>query len=174
MTMPTPSDQELHAYADGQLDADRRREVERYLADHPDAAREVDAIRQQTDGLRRQHADLGRFVAPPRLDPAQIRLAQAARRRRAMALAASLVLMLGLGSVGGWQIRDAAIRANYLPMADAVQAYRMFASDAAPSMVDFRSSQPAELQAWLNRHFVQPAPLPDFNAFGFQPVGGTR
>lgn len=143
MTMPTPSDQELHAYADGQLDAERRREVERYLADHPDAAREVDAIRQQTDGLR-----------------------------RAMALAASLVLTLGLGSVGGWQMRDAAIRASYLPMADAVQAYRMFASDAAPSMVDFRSSQPAELQAWLNRHFVQPAPLPDFNAFGFQPVGG--
>ena len=102
---------------------------------------------RQTDGLRRQHADLGRFAAPPRLDPAQIRLAQVARRRRAMALAASLVLMLVLGSVGGWQIRDAAIRANYLPMADAVQAYRMFASDAAPSMVDFRSSQPAELQA---------------------------
>ena len=78
MTMPTPSDQELHAYADGQLDADRRREVERYLADHPDAAREVDAIRQHTDGLRRQHADLGRFVAPPRLDPAQIIVGKAA------------------------------------------------------------------------------------------------
>lgn len=171
MTMPTPSDQELHAYADGQLDAERRREVERYLADHPDAAREVDAVRRQTDELRRQHADLGRFAPPPRLDPARIRLAQAARRRRAMALAASLVLTLGLGSVGGWQIRDAALRASYLPMADAVQAYRMFASDAASSMVDFRSSQPAELQAWLNRHFVQPAPLPDFDAFGFQPVG---
>ncbi|MBQ2647808.1 MAG: anti-sigma factor, partial [Achromobacter sp.] len=87
--MPTPSDQELHAYADGQLDAERRREVERYLADHPDAAREVDAIRRQTDELRRQHADLGRFAPPPRLDPARIRLAQATRRRRARALAAA-------------------------------------------------------------------------------------
>ena len=47
--MTTPTEQDLHAYADGQLDADRRRDVERYLASHPDAARQVDDIRAQTE-----------------------------------------------------------------------------------------------------------------------------
>ena len=93
--MTTPTEQDLHAYADGQLDADRRRDVERYLASHPDAARQVDDIRAQTERLRQQHADLSRYAPPPRLDPAQIRHTLHARSRRYLALAATLVLTLG-------------------------------------------------------------------------------
>lgn len=172
MTMLIPSEHDLHAYADGQLDPARRQDVEAYLASHPDAAAEIEQIRSQTEALRRRHADLSRYAAPERLDPACVRKTLRTRARRRMALAATVALTLGIGSLGGWQARETAMRASYLPMADAVQAYRMFASEAAAPMVDFRSSQPAELQAWLNRHFMQPAPLPDFNAYGYEPVGG--
>ncbi len=172
MTMLIPSEHDLHAYADGQLDPARRQDVEAYLASHPDAAEEIEQIRSQTEALRRRHADLSRYAAPERLDPACVRKTLLTRRRQRMALAATVALTLGIGSLGGWQARETAMRSGYLPMADAVHAYRMFAADAAANMVDFRSSQPSELQAWLNRHFMQPAPLPDFNAYGYRPVGG--
>jgi anti-sigma factor RsiW len=32
------AEEELHAYVDGQLDADRRSAVQRYLQDHPEVA----------------------------------------------------------------------------------------------------------------------------------------
>ena len=46
----TVSEDELHAYVDGQLPANRRREVAAYLDVHLDAAERVtDYLRQRTD-----------------------------------------------------------------------------------------------------------------------------
>jgi len=173
MSTRTPSDDELHAYADGQLDPARHREIEVYLAAHPDAAREVAWIRDQTEGLQVRHADLSPYAPPAGQRAADVRRAVRRRTARRMALAATVVLAFGLGGLGGWQMRETSIRAVYLPMADATQAYRLFAAAAEPTpAVDFASPHPAELQAWLNRHFVQAEPIPDFNAYGFQAVGG--
>lgn len=172
MSTRTPSDNELHAYADGQLEPARHREIETYLAAHPDAAREVAWIRDQTEGLRVRHADLSPYAPPPGQRVVDVRRALRRRTARRMALAATVVLAFGLGGLGGWQLRETSIRAVYLPMADATQAYRLFTAAAPPPAVDFASSHPAELQAWLNRHFVQAEPIPDFNAYGFQAVGG--
>lgn len=172
MNMSIPTENDLHAYSDGQLDEERQRQVESYLAANPDAARVVDQIRLETQRLRSTHQNLAQFTAPAHLDPARIRRELRARSRRRMAMAAMLVMGISVGGWGGWQAREGSLRADYVPMADAVQAYRLFASSDATPVVDLASTQPTELQAWLNRHFVQPEPIPDFNAFGFQPVGG--
>ncbi|HYF89986.1 anti-sigma factor family protein, partial [Azospirillum sp.] len=41
------TEDELHAYVDGQLDGSRRLAVERWLAEDPDAARRADDYRAQ-------------------------------------------------------------------------------------------------------------------------------
>jgi len=167
----SPSEHDLHAYVDGQLNQAARSNMELYLDSHPEAAREVEQLRLQAQQLRTALEALPATALPPRLDPWRIRAELRARRQRHMAIAASLVLTLSLGTLGGWQLRDMSIRKTYLPMADATQAYRLFASADMAQKVDLKTSAPAELQSWLNQHFVQAAPLPDFSAYGFKPMG---
>lgn len=168
----SPSEHDLQAYVDGQLDDGMRRQVEIYLASHPDAAREVEQLRQDNQRLRASLENMVTTPVPPRLDPFRIRRDLRTRSQRYMAIAASLVLTLSLGTLGGWQLRDMSMRKTYLPMADATQAYRMFAGNDMAQKVDLKTSEPMQLQSWLNQHFVQPAPMPDFSAYGFKPVGG--
>lgn len=167
-----PTEHDLHAYADGQLDPALREGMERHLAAHPEAARQVEMLRSEAQRLRAALEHVPASAAPARLDPFRIRRELRARNRRHLGIAASLLLTLSLGALGGWQWRDLDMRKTYLPMADATQAYRMFASDEQASLVDVRDDDPQQLQHWLDRHFVQAAPLPDFSAYGFKPVGG--
>lgn len=168
----SPSEQDLHAYVDNQLDEAMRRQIDIYLTSHPEAACEVEQLRLENQRLRASMENISAAPIPPRLDPFGIRRELRARSQRRMAIAASLVLTLSLGTLGGWQLRDMSMRATYLPMADATQAYRMFATDDMAQKVDMKTSEPDQLQGWLNQHFVQAAPMPDFSAYGFKPVGG--
>ena len=167
-----PTEPELHAYVDGELDESQRRQIEALMASQPELARQVEQIREESQRLR---ASLEPPPAdtPARLDPFRIRRDLRDRVRHRVAIAASLVMAIAVGGMGGWQTRELAFRQNYLPMADAMSAYRLFAvSDTPSQMVDVKASDPRQLQTWLNQHFVQPAPLPDFSAYGFRPVGG--
>jgi len=168
----SPSEYDLHAYVDDQLDQAARSNMELYLASHPEAAQEVEQLRQQAQQLRTALEALVAAPLPPRLDPFRIRRSLRAHTQRHLAMAASLLLTLSLGTLGGWQLRDMSMRKTYLPMADATQAYRLFASGDMAQKVDMKTSAPNELQNWLNQHFIQTAPLPDFSVYGFKPVGG--
>ncbi|MFJ9531444.1 anti-sigma factor family protein [Herbaspirillum sp. NPDC101396] len=168
----SPSEYDLQAYADGQVDETLRRQIALYLESHPEAAREVELLRQESQRLRAALDNIPATETPARLDPFRIRRELRARSQRRMAIAASLVLTLSLGTLGGWQLRDMSMRKTYLPMADATQAYRLFAIGDMAQKVDMKTDQPAQLQSWLNHHFVQAAPMPDFSAYGFRPVGG--
>lgn len=172
MSHDLPTEHDLHAYADGQLDAARQEGIRAYLASHPEAARQVEQLRQQAQQLRTMLDPLLASPASARLDPLRIRRQLQVGQRRRWAIAASLLLTLSLGALGGWQWRDMDMRRTYLPMADATQAYRMFASAGQVANVDVREDDPLRLQQWLDHHFVQAAPLPDFSAYGFKPVGG--
>jgi len=46
------SDDELHAYVDGELATERAAEIEAWLAAHPDAAERVQTYRQQNQTMR--------------------------------------------------------------------------------------------------------------------------
>jgi hypothetical protein len=46
------AEEELHAYVDGVLEADRRQAVEQFLQTHPDAARRVEIYIAQRQELR--------------------------------------------------------------------------------------------------------------------------
>ncbi len=88
-----------------------------------------------------------------------------------MALAASLAMALGNGGVGGWQTRELAMRQNYLPMADAVQAYRMFAaSEGRRAWMRARPTRALPVMSSIALRAARPAP--DFTAYGFRPAGG--
>lgn len=165
-----PEDAVIHAYVDGRLDEATSARLQAWLERHPDRAAEIRGWRRDAQQLRATFGDLPVQAVPSTLDPVNLRMRRRRRLRARMALAAGLVLALGAGSMGGWQAH-AMFTPAAAPMADAVQAYRMFATGRQANL-DVVQRHAGELQAWLDQRFQRAAPLPDLDASGFKPVGG--
>lgn len=170
ITLP-PSERDLNAYVDGQLNDADRQTLETYLATHPELAKQLLAWQRDAQALRAGlSGDLHR-PANPDLDPAFIRQRLRRSRSRQFATAAVLLIAVGVGGLSGWQAREMTLASGVQPMADAVQAYRMFAvNDSMAS--DWNTDKPNNAQGWLDAHFAQANRLPDLAAAGFQPVSG--
>lgn len=166
-----PDEAEIHAYVDGRLDEAACARVQAWLAHHPDRDEEVRAWQRDVQQLRAAQGTLPASAIPPELDPAVIRAQHRQRVRTRFALAAMLVLSLGVGGIGGWQVRSLSAPLAVAPMADALQAYRMFALDRHAQM-DVTQRDEGDLQAWLDRHFQHAARLPNLADAGFHPIGG--
>ncbi|MGH8145072.1 MAG: anti-sigma factor family protein [Rhodanobacteraceae bacterium] len=171
MNTTIPDEYEIQAFVDGRLDEPRRQAVEFYLAQHPEQAEEVRAWQRDAQELRAAFGALPTWPKNPALDPARIRLRHRQRTLKRLAMAAMLVLCLGLGGLGGWRLQGWRQARIEPPMGDALQAYRMFAS-AQPAHFDFVPRGKGSTQVWLDRHFERAPRLPDLVAAGFQPVGG--
>jgi len=167
-----PSEADLHAYVDGQLDGEARGEIERWLAAHPERAAVVADWKRDAERLRVSQALPEHWPANPMLEPAHLRRRVRARRRARLGLAAALLLSLGLGTGVGWQAKQMQVASARLPMADAVSAYRLFAVSDRGDTLD--AAGRAQLQDWLTGHFGPLGAMPDLQAQGFHLVGGQR
>ena len=168
-TLP-PTDEELHAFIDGRLPEQRRAAVADWLRMDPEREAQVLAWKRDAEALRGAWASELERPAAPSLEPARLRGGLRARRRARLALAASCVLALGLGAVGGWTWRGARALAAEPPMADAVAAYRLFAREPAGTGGD----SPSAMEDWLHVHFGAGGDIPDLRGQGFELQGGRR
>ncbi|MEP7186626.1 MAG: anti-sigma factor [Rhodanobacter sp.] len=169
--MNTPSEQEIHAYVDGRLADERRQAVEFYLTQNPARGREVRGWQRDAQQLRAALSGVGMPTLNPALDPQRLRQRRSQRLRSRLAMAAVLVLAMGIGGIGGWQVRAQRDVAAEPPMSDALQAYRLFAS-AKPASFDISSGESGQLQVWLDTRFHGAPRLPDLQQAGFHVVGG--
>ncbi|MFL1553273.1 anti-sigma factor family protein [Pseudomonas sp. D47] len=165
-----PSERDLHAYVDHQLLESDRRVLETYLAAHPDVAAQVHAWQQDAHLLRAALSGALQQPASPALDPTLIRQRIKHQSRRHLASAAVLLIAVSLGGLGGWHAREAT-QPPMLPMADAMQAFRLFAQDGIMP-ADYNAQDSGTMQAWLDRYFSQAHRLPDLSPSGFKPVSG--
>lgn len=172
MIQLAPSEANLHAYVDGQLDADARAEIERWLVAHPERAAIVADWKHDAESLRASLALPENWPGNGHLEPSHLRRRVRARRRTRLGIAAALLLALGLGTGVGWQARQILLASTRLPMADAVSAYRLFAASTGDATLP--TAERAQLQAWLSRHFGPLGAMPDLHAQGFTLVGGQR
>ncbi|WP_397454145.1 anti-sigma factor [Pseudomonas lurida] len=165
-----PSERDLHAYVDHQLLESDRRALETYLAAHPDVAAQVHAWQHDAQLLRAALGGALQQPANPDLDPALIRQRIKRQSRRHLTSAAVLLIAVSFGGLAGWHAREATQPAQ-LPMADAMQAFRLFAQDGIMP-ADYKGEGGGTMQAWLDRYFNQAHRLPDLSASGFTPVSG--
>src|SRR5581483_1730137 len=121
------SEDELHAYVDGELPAERRGAVEAWLATHPEDAANVAAWRKQADLIQARYGTVAEEKIPPRLDVGRM----ACRRRNgwiAVATAAAMATFIAGGFVG-WKVRgvEAPSPSDLSRFtADALEAYRLY------------------------------------------------
>ena len=171
ISMP-PSERDLHAYVDHQLNEADRRLVDTWLTTHPESAAQVRAWQHDAQLLRAALGGALQQPANPELDPALIRQRLKRQSRRHLASAAVLLIAVGIGGFSGWQAREMTlVRPAMLPMTDALQAYRLIAQQGMLP-ADYQVASAVDMQRWLDRYFTRASRLPDLKAAGFEPVSG--
>ncbi len=168
--LPVTED-ELHAYVDGELPADRRTTVEAWLAKHPDDAARVAAWRLQADVIRARYADVATQAIPAKLNLA--RMSYASRPWKAAA-AAAVVAAFFLGGFAGWMARDTS---GDLPTAfqqltaQALDAHKVYAVEVRHP-VEVAASDAEHLQQWLSKRVGYPLRAPNLESQGLHLIGG--
>jgi len=102
------TEDELHAYVDGELPANRREAVAKWLAAHPAEAATVAAWRAQAEAIRTRYGATVDEPVPARLKLDRIMRPDGWRARSFSAVAAAAVIAFVIGSGTGWFARSAA------------------------------------------------------------------
>src|SRR5262249_6541920 len=102
------TEDEVHAYVDDEIAADRRGAVEAWLASHPEDAARVAHWRAQAEAICAHYGMIASEPVPARFD--LDKLARGARSWRAVAAAAVIVAFL-IGGVVGWMAHAASAAA---------------------------------------------------------------
>src|SRR3954468_520301 len=115
------TEDELHAYVDKELPAERRGDVEAWLSTHPDDAARVQSWRAMAEALHARYDAVVDEAVPKRLEIE--RLVGQPRRWLYGAVAAALVAFIAGGSIG-WLAHGAAAAPS------AFQSFTLDALDA--------------------------------------------
>jgi anti-sigma factor RsiW len=170
-------EEDLHAYVDNLLGAPRRRELQEYLADHPDVAHEIAAYAAQRSDLRDALAPVAEEPLPPSLNFRRL-IAEHKHDKKPKTwpwgMAAAVLLSLGVGIGTGWSLRggseagDAGISAL---AREVTHSYDVYASDVTRP-VEMGPSQRTELVSWVSQRLGRKVAVPDLAPLGYRFMGG--
>jgi anti-sigma factor RsiW len=167
--LPVTED-ELHAYVDGELPEDRRAAVETWLATHPDEATRVNAWRSQADAIRSRFSDIAGEPIPARLTLEKI----TSMWRPSIAVAAAAILFaIVLGGAAGWWARGAAavgVQDRYVT-ADALRAHQLYVVEVRHP-VEVVAAEREHLVRWLSKRLDYEVLAPELENIGLKLVGG--
>jgi anti-sigma factor RsiW len=165
------TEDELHAYVDGELPADRRSAVEAWLAAHPEDASRVNAWREQAELIKTRYGGVAHEPISPRLDLARLRRLE---RRWTLTAAAAVLAAFVLGGLAGWFGRDVADGGTALARtltADAIDAHKLYVVEVRHP-VEVPGVEAAHLVQWLSKRLGYELRAPDLGAIGLKLVGG--
>lgn len=168
--MTTPiGEMDLHAYVDGQLDADRRAQVEGYLASQPQAREQVRQWREQNQVLHRLYDGVMNEAVP-------MQLTAVLKPQPMMRSLAAGIACLACGLVAGWFAHGtlAPPQAASGPSAfarNALAAHVLFVAEKRHP-VEVTVEQQAHLLAWLSKRLDAPIRAPNLQHQGFSLLGG--
>lgn len=174
-------DDEIHAYVDGQLAAERCREIEQLIASDPEVAARVAFYRRLNAELHRRFDHVLAEPLPQSWTPAPVW-----RRRRRDRRAPSLrhfgmaAAWLFAGLIAGWSSHDLVIPPKVIqriverpaPIFDqAAVAYAVFTPEVRHP-VEVRADEAQHLMSWLSNRMGRPIKAPDLSDAGWRLMGG--
>src|SRR5258708_18321749 len=173
-TMTNPkipvTEDELHAYVDNELPAERRGDVEAWLTAHPDDAERVQSWRAMADALHARYDAVADEAVPRRLEIE--RLVRRPRKWVYGAIAATLAAFVA-GGGAGWMARGAAASPSAFQNValDALDADRLYVVEVRHP-VEVPGSERMHLQQWLTKRCGWDVRAPELGATGLKLVGG--
>jgi anti-sigma factor RsiW len=170
--LPVTED-ELHAYVDGELPADRREAVASWLAAHPGEAATVAAWRAQAEAIRARYGSTVDEPVPARLKLDQIMRQSGGRGRSFAAVAAAAFIAFVAGGGAGWLARGAAAAPSNVSTitADALEAHKLYVVEVRHP-VEVPGSERPHLTQWLSKRLGYAQHIPDLQSIGLKLVGG--
>lgn len=172
MTQPNipVTEDELHAFVDNELPAERRADVEAWLATHPDDAARVQSWRRMAELLHARYDQVADEPVPKHLELE--RLTQQPRLWMYGAVAATLVAFVA-GSSIGWLVRGVSASPSAFQnfTVDALDAHRLYVVEVRHP-VEVAGNERAHLQQWLSKRVGYEIKAPDLDASGLKLVGG--
>jgi len=167
------TEDELHAYVDGELPADRTEAVATWLAAHPEQAATVAAWRAQAEAIRARYGAVAQEPVPARFKLEQIMRQGGSRRSLAAFAAAAAIVAFIAGGTTGWFARGASATPNSFNAitADALDAYKLYVVEVRHP-VEVPGSERAHMTQWLSKRFGAALQVPDLESIGLKLVGG--
>jgi anti-sigma factor RsiW len=165
------TEDELHAYVDGELPADRGAAVETWLDSHPEDAAQIAAWRAQADAIRARYGRIANEPVPGALKLDH--LMRSGRRASIGMTAAAAAVAFVIGGVAGWTAHDAAtVGAPRFDAftSEALSAHRLYIAEVRHPIEVKAGEQ--HLLPWLSRRVGTTLRAPDLSTFGLKLLGG--
>src|SRR5436190_11937444 len=164
------TEDELHAYLDNELPAERRGDVEAWLAAHPDDAERVQSWRAMAEMLHARYDSVAQEPVPARLE-----LERLERRPRQWLYGAAAAVLVAFvaGGTAGWVAHGAANAPSVFQSftADALDAHRLYVVEVRHP-VEVPGTERAHLQQWLTKRCGWDVRAPELGTTGLKLVGG--
>ncbi len=164
------TEQELHAYVDGQLDVTRHAEVEAYLALHPDAAQKVKEYQAYNQGLHVLFDSTLQEAVPETLTGKP----QVRKKAVPYLQVAAMVAALAVGSVFGWVFRgnmETSTPSTLVMVNDAFASHVVYTPEVAHP-VEVSVDQEQHLVTWLSKRLKTDVRAPALKTIGYELLGG--
>ena len=164
------TEDELHAYVDGELPADRIEAVKDWLKAHPDAATQVAAWRAMSDTLHAKYDRIADEAVPAHLN---IDVLSRPPRRWAYAAIAATLAAFVIGGGAGYAMRGPAAQPSTFASftGDALDAHKLYVVDVRHP-VEVTADQRAHLHQWLTNRCGYQVRAPELDSSGLKLVGG--
>jgi len=163
------TEQDLHAYIDGQLDETRRAQVEEYLQNNPEVASKYRDFAAYNQGLHELFDHTLREPVPDQFNKQQSKGSGLILRRAAAMLSALII-----GSVFGWISRGTVESTQHSSMAmvnDAFASYAVYTPEIRHP-VEVTHDQEQHLFSWLSKRINADVRAPDLQSLGYELLGG--
>ena len=160
---------ELHAYVDGMLPADRKDAVEAWLAVHPEDAASVAEWRAHGEAVRARYGAITDEPVPARLDLAALARPRASWR----VIAAAAVVAAVIGGTAGWIAHGASAAAPSIVeimTSQALSAHQLYIAEVRHP-IEVRAAE-QHLMPWLSKRLGTNLRAPDLKEYSLNLLGG--
>ena len=167
-------DAELNAYLDGELDAESQVVVSAWLAEDPEAAARLEAMRRDNDLLSGLNQNLMTEPVPERFTRVIARTPAAPSSNNQWMRAAAAIVLLFAGAAGGWFAHERTSTTQISAKAgfvdQAVSAHVVFTKERRHAVE--AKAEEKHLVRWLSKRVGRTLNPPNLNAAGYKLVGG--